>query len=388
MPSIAALTILLVLYGASELIAQKTKAIFSTVLAMAILLLTGFWTGILPETLFTDAKVVEFGNVVAGLLIVSLATTLDFDEIRRQWKVVVTALMGVIFASCFIIFIGSLIIDRDMALSGAPIFVGGSAATLIMTNALKEINMELAATFCVVLYVTQKFIGVPIASMLMRKEAKEFLRDPKNIKEYSKVELIEKTSKKKLITFSESWNRPSIYLAKLSIVACISFYLSQISGGKLHYFVVCLLVGVVFFAIGFLDKGILEKTQASGLIIFLVTVVIFTNLATTSIEQVIAVLLPLLVVAALGVSGILVAGFICSKLLKMGFGLAVCLGISCTFGFPTTMLMSKEVAEALGNTKEEQIALENYLLPKMLTAGIVTVTVASVIIAGVVVNKL
>ena len=50
-----------------------------------------------------------------------------------------------------------------MAIAGAPIFAGGSAATLIMTSTLKEMNLTTAATFCIVLYVTQKFIGVPIA---------------------------------------------------------------------------------------------------------------------------------------------------------------------------------------------------------------------------------
>jgi hypothetical protein len=64
------------------------------------------------------------------------------------------------------------------------------------------------------------------------------------------------------------------------------------------------------------------------------------------------------------------------------------LGLTCTFGFPTTMLMSKEVAKAIGSTDEERIAIENYILPKMVTAGFVTVTITSVLIAGVVVGML
>ena len=39
MPGITALTILLTIYGAGEMIAKKTKAVFSTVLGIAILLL-------------------------------------------------------------------------------------------------------------------------------------------------------------------------------------------------------------------------------------------------------------------------------------------------------------------------------------------------------------
>ena len=84
---IIALTILFCVYAAGELIAQKTKAVFSTVLGIAILLLAGFWSGILPRSVIEDAQVTGFGNVIAGILIVSLGTTIDFPELRRQWKV-------------------------------------------------------------------------------------------------------------------------------------------------------------------------------------------------------------------------------------------------------------------------------------------------------------
>ena len=72
----------------------------------------------------------------------------------------------------------------------------------------------------------------------------------------------------------------------------------------------------------------------------------------------------------------------------MPFTLAVSLGITCTFGFPTTMLISQEVATAMGETEEQRKALLNYLLPKMLVAGFVTVTITSVVLAGFVVNIL
>ena len=84
MTPISALAILFCIYAVSELIAQKTKAIFSTVLSIAILLLAGFWSGILPRTLIDDAQITGFGNIIAGLLIVSLGTTIDFAELRRQ----------------------------------------------------------------------------------------------------------------------------------------------------------------------------------------------------------------------------------------------------------------------------------------------------------------
>ena len=79
---------------------------------------------------------------------------------------------------------------------------------------------------------------------------------------------------------------------------------------------------------------------------------------------------------------------LCSRLFRMPFTLAVSLGITCTFGFPTTMLISQEVSEAMGETEAQRKALLNFLLPKMLVAGFVTVTITSVVLAGFVVNIL
>lgn len=393
MPGITALTILLTIYATGEMIAKKTKAVFSTVLGIAMLLLAGFWTGILPETIFSDCGADKFGNVIAGILITSLGTTIDFEELKRQWKVVLVSLMGVLGAVAGFIAAGCLFGMREMAIAGAPVFAGGSAATLIMTTALKDRSMELASTFCIVLYVMQKFIGVPVASHFLRIEARNFRKITENIQLYrnktkEEEKVLELQSGKKLLNLPRSFTRPSVFLAKLAASAMISHYLAEMTGGAVHYFVMCLMIGILLFSLGFLDKFILQKTQANGVITFLVTIIIFSNLASTTPAQMLEVLEPLVILSLSGVSGVVAAGMAGARIFRMGTGLAISLGISCTFGFPTTMLMPQEVAQAIGETEEEKAAIENYLLPKMLTAGLVTVTIVSVLIAGVAVNSL
>lgn len=389
MTGIVALTILFCVYAVSELIAQKTKAVFSTVLGIALILLAGFWSGVLPRTLIEDAQISGFGNLIVGVLVVSLGTTIDFPELKRQWKVVVISLCCVICAVGAIILAGSPLMGSELAVSGAPIFAGGSAATLIMTTALKEKGLEYAGTFCIALYVTQKFIGVPIASLLLRRTARQFRDIPELVEEYSRQESPREGGKSAgPLALPAQFAKPSVYLAKLGIVAVIAYYAAKLTGGKVHYFVMCLLMGALFFSLGFLEKGILAKTNSSGLITFFATILIFSNLATTTPQQVLSVLPALALTALLGVGGTAAAGFVLGKLLNVPFGLAVSLGISCTFGFPTTMLIPQEVSEALGRNEKEKAAILNYLLPKMLTAGFVTVTIASVLIAGFVVNML
>ena len=64
------------------------------------------------------------------------------------------------------------------------------------------------------------------------------------------------------------------------------------------------------------------------------------------------------------------------------------MGITCTFGFPTTVMLSEEIANGVGTTDEEKAALRNYLLPQMTVAGFITVTIGSVILAGIIVPML
>ena len=302
---------------------------------------------------------------------------------------VVTSILCVVFAVAAIILLGSFVMDPKIAISGSPIFAGGNAATLIMLAAAKEKGLSYVGTFCLVLLVTQKFFGIPIASFALRHLARQLRLDQDFVNRYSEeAEKAAAAAQKRPLALPSAFAKPSVYLAKLGLVATLSFYAAKLTGGHIHYLVMCLLLGTLFFALGFLDKGILAKTQSSGLIIFFVTIVIFSNLGATTPKQVLSVLPPLVWSAVLGVAGLCLAAALCSRLFRMPFPLAVSLGITCTFGFPTTMLISQEVAEAMGETEEQRKALLNFLLPKMLVAGFVTVTITSVVLAGFVVNIL
>lgn len=389
MGSIGALTVLFCIYAVSELIAVKTRAILSTVLGISVILLAGFWSGILPKTIIKDAQVSGIGMAVVGMLIVALGTTIDFAELKREWKVVVTSVLCVVFAVAAIILVGQFVMDPKIAIAGSPIFAGGNAATLIMLAAAKEKGLAYVGTFCLVLLVTQKFFGIPIASFALRRLARQLRQDDTFVGMYcAEGEEAQELAKKKPVRLPSLFDKPSVYLAKLGLVATVAFYAAKLTHGHIHYLVMCLIMGVIFYALGFLDKGILGKTQSSGLIIFFVTIVIFSNLGATTPQQVVSVLPPLIWSAVLGVAGLCLAAALCSKVFKMPFTLAVSLGITCTFGFPTTMLISQEVASAMGQTEDQRKALENYLLPKMLVAGFVTVTITSVVLAGAVVNIL
>ncbi len=147
-------------------------------------------------------------------------------------------------------------------------------------------------------------------------------------------------------------------------------------------------MGILLTELGFLEKQSLNKSASAGFIIFATTMIIFTNLAKTTPQMMLGLILPLVVCLGVGVVGVLISGAVIGKILKVSPYLAITLGLTCTFGFPTTMLMSKEVAQAIGRDDQEKAAIESYLLPKMVTAGMVTVTIVSVLVAGAVAKML
>lgn len=385
MPGILAITILFFLYALSEIIALRSNAVLSTVLGISVILTIGFWFNLLPKDIIQLAHIPGIGMLTVGMLLVSLGTTIDFAELRRQWKVAAVSVISVTMAVIFIIYLGPFFMDGALAIAGSPIFAGGNAAMLIILDAVQEKGIETVGTFCLVLLVTQKFFGIPIASLMLRHLAKNLRDDVDFVKRYASEG--EENKVKKPLRLPSLFDRPSVHLAKLSFVASIAYYASRFTGGAVHYLVMCLLLGTLFYALGFLEKGILQKHSQAASSFFRYHRDLFffepDNPAGSALRPSAACSYGLI-----GYIGAFTAGLVTNRLFSLPFPLCVSLGVTCTFGFPTTMLVSQEVSAAMGRNEEERAALLHYLLPKMLVAGFVTVTITSVLLAGFVVTLL
>ncbi len=168
----------------------------------------------------------------------------------------------------------------------------------------------------------------------------------------------------------------------------LSNFLSELTNGTVHNLVIALVLGVAFTELGFLKRNSLAKTDSNFLIMFATIMTVFASLANVTPKSLVNNLLPVVIVMVIGTLGVILAGFISGKVLKESPWICIALGITCTFGFPTTVLMSNEIAESMGRNAEEMKALSNYILPKMTVAGFVTVTIGSVILAGLIVPLL
>ena len=72
------------------------------------------------------------------------------------------------------------------------------------------------------------------------------------------------------------------------------------------------------------------------------------------------------------------------KVLKVDWHLAAAVSLSAMFGYPMTEIISRAVVSSYNLDKEEEEKLLEAVMPQMIIAGFTTVTIASVVLAGIV----
>lgn len=387
MNAILAAAVIFVVFAAGDMISAKTKAIVSVLLVASVVFLVGFWTGVFPTTMFADSTLLSMAGLLVTMLLVHLGTTIKLRDFGAQWRTVIIAAVACIAISAAVYFIGQLIIDRGFALVGAPILSGGVVATLQMQEMAQKADLPQLAVFATLVMCAQGFVGYPVASLCLKSEAKRIKAqlDAGELSVASQdAEKAAAASRKKLIpALPAKYNTPNVVLAKVVLVALLSVFVSSLFHDAVNKLVWCLIFGVLCKELGFLDEDALGKANATGIVMPIITLSIFTNLASATPEMVVSMVVPLLVVIAIGTVAFAVVSILIGKIFHYSWQMSVAIGSSCLFGFPGTVIISNEVSESTGTTPEEKTYINAQIMPKMLVAGMVTVSITSVLVAGV-----
>ena len=382
-----AAAIIFVVFAVGDMISAKTKAIVSMLLVASVVFLLGFWAGIFPTTMFADSTLLSMAGLLVTLLLVHLGTTIKLRDFGAQWRTVIISAVACIAISVAVFFIGQLIIDRGFALVGAPILSGGVVATLQMQSMAQDAGREELAVFATLVMCAQGFVGYPVASLCLKSEAKR-IKAKLNSGELSASDLeaskaAEGSHKKLIPPLPAALNTPNAILAKVILVALLSVTVSGLFHDAVNKLVWCLIFGVLCKEIGFLDENALGKANATGIVMPIITLSIFTNLASATPQMVGSMIVPLLVVIVIGSIAFSVVSILVGKIFGYSWQMSMAIGSSCLFGFPGTVIISNEVSESTGTTAEEKAFINEQIMPKMLVAGMVTVSITSVLVAGV-----
>ena len=385
MTAIISAAVIFVVFAVGDMISAKTKAIVSMLLVASVVFLAGFWIGIVPTTMFADSTLLSMAGLLVTMLLVHLGTTIKLRDFGAQWRTVIISAVACIAISAAVFFIGQLIIDRGFALVGAPILSGGVVATLQMTQMANNSSRPELAVFATLVMCAQGFVGYPVASLCLKSEAKRLKRDiDAGSVSLAPVNAAQATARKKLIpALPDKYNTPNAILAKVILVALLSVWVSSLFNDAINKLVWCLIFGVLCKELGFLDEDALGKAHATGIVMPIITLSIFTNLASATPEMVGSMVVPLLVCVVIGTIAFSVVSILVGKIFGYSWQMSVAIGSSCLFGFPGTVIISNEVSESTGANAEEKAAINAEIMPKMLVAGMVTVSITSVLVAGV-----
>ena len=388
MNAILAAAIIFVVFAVGDIISAKSRAIVSMLLVASVVFLAGFWTGIFPSTMFADSTLLSMSGLLVTMLLVHLGTTIRLRDFGAQWRTVIVAALACIAISVAVYFLGQLFIDRQLALVGAPILSGGVVATLQMQEMANKAELPQLAVVATLVMCAQGFVGYPVASLCLKSEARRLKAklDAGELKadaSASAAQAVAAGRKKLIPALPDKYNTPNAIIAKVIVVALLSVWVSSLFHDAINKLVWCLVFGVLCKELGFLDEDALGKARATGIVMPVITLTIFTNLASATPQMVGDMLAPLLVCVVLGTAAFAVVSVLVGKLFGYSWQMSVAIGSSCLFGFPGTVIISNEVSESTGTTPEERAAINAQIMPKMLVAGMVTVSITSVLVAGV-----
>lgn len=386
-----------------EVVSTITKAWIPSVFVTAAVMLVGYWT-ILPSTVVSDSVLIPFGSTIGiYLLITHMGTVISVKQLLEQWKTLVVCLAGLAGMCALAFLICPLLMDRSLIISGLPPLTGGIVAATVMQNAANELGLTEAAVFAIAMYCIQGFAGYPLTSVCLQLEGKKMLKEYRsgNAKVTGSAGTVDAVNgnlqtsapvhKKLIPPLPTKWNSTVVILCKLGIAAWIATQLARISFpgiGTISGAVWALIVGVILTSIGFLDENSLHKSNSYGITMFALMMYIFDGLKDCTPQMLANIIGPMIILIVVGVIGMAIFCFIFSKILRIPFLLALATALTALYGFPPNAIITEATCTALAQTQEEKEYLMSRMFPPMIVGGFTTVTITSVLIAGVFKNLL
>ena len=389
-------------YIAGEYISNATKAWVPSVFVTAAMMLVGYWT-VFPNSLVSDSNLIPFGSSIAMYLIVThMGTVISFKQLFAQWKTIVVCLAGLAGMAVLALVVCPLLMDREFVVTGLPPLTGGLVAATIMSDAAKEKGLAEAAVFAISMYCIQGFAGYPLTSIVLKIEGKKMLAEYRSgnhtsaatgkVDEVNGKIVAEEAPKKKLIPeLPSKWNSQVVMLGKLGLVCWFATLMAKIPVpviGNISGLVWGLVLGIIFTSIGFLDENILTKANSYGIVMFALLMYMFNGLKDCTPEMLSNIIFPMAALIVVGVIGMAIVVFFAAKPLKLSFPMAMATALTALYGFPANAIITETTCNNLTDDADERAYLMGRMFAPMIVGGFTTVTITSVIIAGIFVGLL
>ncbi|CAD2076145.1 hypothetical protein [Phocicoccus pinnipedialis] len=380
---IVAFFLLLLLLAIGEIISIWTRARIPMLLVAMIGYLVLTWTGVFPENITDQSTIPALASVAIAPLIVHMGTLMGLDVLRKQWRAVVIALGGLAGSLILVLTIITLIFDFQTAASGIGPISGGVIALLITTERLTELGLTSIIVIPIMIQAFQSPIGMPLATYFMRNYSKYFLSHKEQFKESYALSFNEE---------NHATKRPNILQNNIILLTIVIGFgaLAMLLGNvtPIHYTLYSLVFGILLVHLKIIPKAVLDKANSFSFLMVALMIVVINTMGGITPSDVINNLPAVLMLLLVGISGLLIGGFIVSKLVGWHPNKGMPVALTALFGFPADYILCEEVARGETDNERDRKVLFDELVSPMVIGGFVTVTISSVFIASIIMGMI
>ena len=381
----------LLIFFVGDLVGALTKAKISSMFVIMMGFLVLFLSGIYPANIMEISGFAGLAKLGQYFLLFNMGTSVDVNALKREWRTVLCAVIGMAAAilGCAV---AIPLIGKEFALAAAPVVNGGIVATTTMVEACDNLGLDTAAALATFIYAVQKFIGtlpasncgLSVANKLVEEIRSKHAADP-NYSWYN--ELAGSSAAEKKTYFWEKFRKyytTFICLAVAAAILLLSEFLGKLCQGWVNMSIWCMVLGIICRNTGLVPPNILRDfAKANGFFSFLSLCTIIPSLAKVDLSQ-----LPTIGFAAVVIFVSVIAftviifcftpawKIVGSK--QLSIGIAMCQMI----GYPGTELVATEITNAVAQTAEERDAVTNKIQTAYVISGFTSVTILSVFIAS------
>ena len=380
--------IVLIVFALGDIVGKITKGKLSGMMVVMLLFLVGFLTKLIPADIIDQGGLTALSKLAIAMVLFNMGTTLNVKQLIEEWRTVLMAALCML-ASCLVMLLVSPIIGFDTMLVGMPVINGAAMATSLMASAAAEKGLATAAALCAVIYSVQKFVGAPIASAMGIRYGKKLLKAYReNPAQFKKQETGNGASAK--VSFADKhkeWYSANVMMALVAAGSWVAHILGDLT--PINYSIWALLLGVACAASGLVPTKPLQKSNSYGLMMVAVFGSIIPSLAKVSLCDLGTMAFQTIVLFAAALIGVALVGWVLPTWKLVGDkDLAVGIGVEQFLGFPSNVVICREVGDAVGETPEEKAFIEDTLNVPYVVGGITVITVLSTMLAGFVINML
>ncbi|WP_017186907.1 hypothetical protein [Alkalibacillus haloalkaliphilus] len=378
-----ATTLIFALIAFGEWLSIKTRARVPMLLTAMVGYLILVWTGIFPDDLLERSQFAALGGILIAVAIVHMGTLIPMAILKVQYKAVIIGLAGVLVSGIIVISTVTFFFDYETAIAGVGPLSGGVVALIITSEKLAEIGLTALVVIPALVVAFQGLLGMPLALNFMRRYAKVIQQQ---IDEGTFVPVKKDEDLKEVTSKDPVKNSLTIRLFTVFVGGAIAVALDQFTG--IHYSLWALAIGIFGLRIGFYKHESLRHANSFTMTMIAIIFVVIGTMADVTPGQVLDNLPAILTILLIGTFGIALGGYVASKLVKWHPYKGMPVALTALFGFPGDYIVCEEVSRSAARNEEEEKMIFDELLSPMLIGGFTTVTIASVVIAGILIQTL